>query len=162
MSPDPGSVLFVCLGNICRSPMAEAIFLHKARERGVHTRLVVDSAGTGAWHVGNRADPRTIEVAGRFGIEVPSIARQVRSPQDFDEFHWIIAMDRANHRDLLSLGAAKHRVHLMRSFDRTLGVDEATAEVPDPYYGEGDGFLRVFEMLDRACDGLLDRVLGEE
>ncbi len=151
----PTRLLFVCLGNICRSPMAEGIFLHLARQRGLSDRFSVDSAGTGAWHVGKRPDVRALHTAERFGIELPSIARQV-SPTDFEAFDLILAMDRSNRSDLERLGATNAR--LMRSFDATLRGDH---DVPDPYYGDGDGFVKVYEMLTRACDGLLDHLITQ-
>ena len=152
---DQTRLLFVCLGNICRSPMAEGIFLHTAKQKGLVERFVVDSAGTGAWHVGKRPDSRAIETSKRFGIELPSIARQV-TPDDFDAFDLILAMDRSNLADLEDLGATNAR--LMRSFDATLKGEH---DVPDPYYGDGDGFVRVYEMLTRACDGLIEHLIRD-
>ncbi|MCA9298480.1 MAG: low molecular weight phosphotyrosine protein phosphatase [Phycisphaerales bacterium] len=150
------SVLFVCLGNICRSPLAEAIFIHKADQQGVRDRFTIDSAGMGGWHAGERADPRSIQIGARYGIDVRSIARQV-TDKDVRRFDYLIAMDRSNASDLRELGAPKERVHLMRAFDP--GVKGA-ADVPDPYYGGPDGFQHVYEMLDAACDGLLEHLLG--
>jgi len=134
--------------------MAEGIFLHLAHGRGLADRFVVDSAGTGAWHVGKRPDGRAIETANRYGIELPSIARQV-SLNDFDSFDLILAMDRSNRSDLERLGATN--VRLMRSFDMALKGDH---DVPDPYYGDGDGFVKVYEMLTRACDGLIEHFVS--
>jgi protein-tyrosine phosphatase len=156
-------VLFVCLGNICRSPLAEGIFIHKAGARGVLDRFDIDSCGTGAWHAGEPADHRSIAIARRHGIALPSIARQLDPERDLARFHWLIAMDRSNVRNLLRAGAQPDRVHLMRSFDGSLtGRPEHEMEVPDPYDWPGDGFQSVFEMLDRACDGLLDVLLDED
>lgn len=153
------ALLFVCLGNICRSPLAEGLFIHLASERGEMQRFRVDSAGTGAWHVGKGADPRSIAVARAHGVHLPSIARQVEAESDFEGFDLILAMDRANRTDLLDLGAPRERVRLMRSFDPTLaGADERELDVPDPYYGPGDGFQRVYDMLLRATSGLLDEL----
>jgi len=149
---DQTRLLFVCLGNICRSPMAEGIFLHLANEKGLSDRFIVDSAGTGAWHVGKRPDSRALATANRFGIELPSVARQV-SPSDFEAFDLILAMDRSNRADLEDLGVTN--VRLMRSFDATLTGEY---DVPDPYYGDGDGFVKVYEMLTRACDGLIEHL----
>lgn len=158
-----GSLLFVCLGNICRSPLAEGLFIHLARERGVLDRFRVDSAGTGAWHVGKPADPRSIAVARTHGVHLPSVARQVDPESDFERFDLILAMDRSNRTDLLDLGAPRERVRLMRSFDPTLtGVPEHDLDVPDPYYGRGDGFQRVYEMLLRATTGLLEELVRSE
>lgn len=162
---DQTGVLFVCLGNICRSPLAEGVFLHLARQRGVQHRFRVDSAGTGRWHVGKRADPRSLAVARRAGIELPSIARQVDPETDFDPslggFHWLIAMDQANAADLIDLGAARERVRLLRSFDPSLaGKPDHAIEVPDPYFGGDRGFDDVFAMVHTACAGLLDHLLA--
>lgn len=155
-------VLFVCLGNICRSPLAEGIFLHLARARGLAERFDVDSCGTGAWHVGERADQRSIAVARRHGVELPSIARQLDPASDFDRFHWFIAMDRANVRSILTAGGPRERVRLMRSFDPSLaGREMADLDVPDPYDWHGDGFEDVYQMLLSACRGLLD-VLADD
>jgi protein-tyrosine phosphatase len=156
---DRTALLFVCLGNICRSPLAEGLFIHLARRRGVLDRYVVDSAGTGAWHVGKAADPRSIAVARANGVHLPSVARQVDPEADFERFDLILAMDRSNQTDLLALGAPRDRVRLMRSFDTTVtGAEGCDLDVPDPYYGPGDGFQRVYDMLYRASEGLLDRL----
>ena len=154
-------VLFVCLGNICRSPLAEGIFIAKARQSGVLDRFDVDSCGTGAWHVGERADHRSLAVAKRHGVELPSIARQL-AREDFDRFHWLIAMDRSNMHNLARAGAPLERMRLLRSFDPSLaGHHDADLEVPDPYDWPGDGFESVYQMIDRAADGLLKFLLDE-
>ncbi|MEZ6317889.1 MAG: low molecular weight protein-tyrosine-phosphatase [Phycisphaerales bacterium] len=103
---EPIGVLFVCLGNICRSPLAEGIFIHIARERGVLDRFRVDSAGTGGWHVGNPPDPRSVAVARKHGIELPSRARTFDDGlRESERFEWLIAMDRENEADMLARGA---------------------------------------------------------
>lgn len=150
------SVLFVCLGNICRSPLAEGVFLHLLEEEGLASRYRVDSAGTGAWHVGNLPDPRSREVASRNGITLPSRARQVED-RDFREFDLVVAMDRSNLGDLESLKArvgGDARLVLMRDFD----PDPGDGQVPDPYYGGPDGFDRVFDMVLRSARGLLEHL----
>lgn len=159
-TPEEGAtgVLFVCLGNICRSPLAEGVFIHLARERGVLDLFEVDSCGTGRWHVGKRADPRSLEVAERNGVHLPSIARQVEPRRDFERFEWLIAMDRSNRNHLLDAGAPEGRVHLLRAFDPELrGASEGELDVPDPYWDD-DGFERVFEMVRAGCGGLLERL----
>lgn len=166
MSSEDGSdrfgVLFVCLGNICRSPLAEAIFRHHAHQAGLAGRLDIDSAGTGHWHVGGKADSRSIEVGARHCVDVTSIARQVEPDDDFERFDLLIPMDESNKTTLIEWGARKERTPLMRSFDPGLvGKPDREIEVPDPYYGSGDGFQRVFDMLDVACRGLLEHVRGE-
>lgn len=150
----PMGVLFVCLGNICRSPLAEAIFLHKARQRGVLDRFRVDSAGLGGWHEGERADPRSIAVGAARGVEVLSIARKIRPESDFRAFDWLIAMDRANVEGLVRAGAAGERVRLMLSF-----APSPVPEVPDPYTGTPRDFEQVFDLLEPACVGLLEWLL---
>lgn len=151
---DTTGVLFVCLGNICRSPLAEGIFIHLARERGVLDRFRVDSCGTGGWHAGERADPRSIAVAAKHWIELPSIARQYNKRTDPAAFEWIIAMDRQNRTDLIKAGAPESQVRLMLSYH----PDPPTDGVPDPYYGGADGFDKVYEMLRVACERMLDEM----
>jgi len=153
-------VLFVCLGNICRSPMAEGVFIHQARERGVLDRFDVDSAGTGRWHIGAPPDLRAQAVCRRRGIELVSTARRIDPTTDFARFDLLLAMDRANRDALLRRGAPPEQVYLLRQFDpRTEGHQESGLEVPDPYFGDDDdetGFEAVLDLLERACAGLLD------
>jgi protein-tyrosine phosphatase len=149
----------VCLGNICRSPLALAVVDHHARGRGVRERIDLDSCGTGGWHAGDGADPRTIEIAARHGLELRHTARQVRPMVDFERFTLLLAMDRKNRRDLLAMGAPAAKVRLMRSFDPAHAqAGEDAPDVPDPYYGGEDGFEHVYQMLDRSARGLLDRL----
>ena len=148
-------VLFVCLGNICRSPTAEGVFRHKVREAGLEDRIEIDSAGTGDWHVGKAPDARTRAAALRRGYDLSSLrARQV-SAADFSRYDLILAMDHANLRDLKRLRAGTGTAELdlfLRHFD--LEIDE----VPDPYYGGDDGFEQVLDLVEQACDGLLMEV----
>ena len=149
------SVLFVCLGNICRSPLAEGVLDHLARLDGVD--LHVDSAGTGAWHVGEQADPRSRAVARANGIRLNGRARRVRD-QDLHEFDYVIAMDRANLSDLEAMHrsmSGSARLHLLREFDPDADGD---LEVPDPYYGGPSGFDEVFDMVERSCRALLAHI----
>lgn len=149
-------VLFVCLGNICRSPLAEGIFIHLAARRGVLERFRIDSAGTGGWHVGNPADPRSIAVAEKHGVHLPSRARTFDDgAAEGERFDWLIAMDRDNRETMLARGAPAERVHLMMSFHPSPPCDE----VPDPYYGGPDGFDVVYDMLTGACEGLLTHIM---
>ncbi|MEO0629302.1 MAG: low molecular weight protein-tyrosine-phosphatase, partial [Planctomycetota bacterium] len=120
MSSGPRRVLFVCLGNICRSPLAEGIFLHLASQRGVSGRFEIDSAGTGGWHVGNPADPRSIATAKKHGIKLPSRARVV-SADETDVWDLVLAMDRQNQSDLIQLGFDGSTVRLMREFEPGAG-----------------------------------------
>ncbi|GAB5495300.1 MAG: low molecular weight protein-tyrosine-phosphatase [Phycisphaerales bacterium] len=133
--------------------MAEGIFLHRATKRKLGHLFNVDSAGTGSWHVGSRPDPRAIATATKYGVELPSIARQV-TQDDFQEFDLLLAMDASNLSHLESMGAQNAK--LMRSYEPGAGAGQ---DVPDPYYGDGDGFERVYEMLVASCDGLIDSLI---
>jgi protein-tyrosine phosphatase len=143
------------MGNICRSPLAEGIFLHLAAQSGQRDRFEVDSAGIGDWHVGHEPDPRSQAVANKHGITLVCRARQIESPEDFENFDLLLAMDRQNHRDLISLSPSEHqgKIHLMREYDPEGGNK---AEVPDPYYGGPRGFDDVYQMLYRSCEKLLE------
>jgi len=145
-------ICFVCLGNICRSPTAEAIFTRDVERAGLADRFVIDSAGTGDWHVGARAHGETRRVASARGVEIGHRARCFE-PADFDRFDWVVAMDRSNQSDLLKRApdlASRAKVQLFRPFDPEVGSDD---EVPDPY-SQG-GFDAVFEICERASAGLL-------
>lgn len=153
---DSTGVLFVCMGNICRSPVARCIFERLVAERGVGARFRIDSCGTGGWHAGEGADPRSVEIAARHGLELAHVARKLRPAVDFDEFDLLLAMDLENRRELLRHGAPPERVRLLRAFDPELqGLPDERLQVPDPYYGGDDGFLSMYRMLDAACRGLL-------
>lgn len=148
-------LLFVCLGNICRSPTAEGVMRAKLLQAGLSDRVQIDSAGTGAWHVGKQPDPRTREAAALRGYDLqPLRARQVEVA-DFQRFDLILAMDQSNLRDLRQLrpanGSAELDLFLRRGGLRTL-------EVPDPYYGGSDGFEQVLDMVEQACDNLIAQI----
>jgi len=148
-------VLFVCLGNICRSPLAEAIFKHKVKENDKQDHIVADSCGTAPYHVGEDPDSRSVEVAEENGIEIFHSGRQLNI-RDFFDFDHILAMDNSNLSDILSLkpAGATAEIHLMRDFD----PNQDNAEVPDPYYGGKKGFQNVFDILDRSIDGFSSEV----
>jgi len=147
------SVLFICLGNICRSPLAEGIFTHLVDQRGLSDQFHIDSCGTGSWHVGKPPDPRSVLVASKYGLDLSHLrARQFDHDRDPHKFDWLIPMDRANHDDIVAMGSPAEKVRLMRSFDPTL---KSPSDVPDPYYGGDDGFDKVYEMLMRSCEGML-------
>ena len=149
----PTRVLFICLGNICRSPAAEGVFLHLLEREGLQDAFEVDSAGTGSWHLGNRADPRMRSAASRRGIQLPSRARQLE-PDDLTRFDHILAMDEDNLSAIRAL-ARRHpvsaRVAPITAHCRRLQA----REIPDPYYGGADGFDHVLDLLEDACEGLL-------
>jgi len=154
MSQPKISLCFVCLGNICRSPTAEGVMKELVSEAGLEDAFFIDSAGTGAYHEGERADPRSRAGALRRGVELTSIARQFQL-EDFDTFDYILAMDRANRRDLARLARSEldaRKVHMLRSFEPDAGND---LDVPDPYQGGPAGFAHVFDLCRSACGGLL-------
>ncbi len=152
-TPGLHRVLFVCSGNICRSPLAEAIFKSLAQKAGLDSRFVVDSAGTHGFHEGDQADPRTRRVGRKHGLDVDSIARPVVD-EDFDRFDLIIAMDRGHRRELMARAGAGREaaIRLMREFD----PGSRDHDVADPYYGGEDGFETMYSVLLPACRGLLD------
>lgn len=144
------------MGNICRSPLAEGLFLHKINERGVAHLFSVDSCGTGEWHLGKRPDHRALEVARQNGFTLPSRARQIHRG-DFDRFDFIVCMDEENRSQLLGLGAPKDKVCLLLEFD----PNATMREVPDPYFGDQQEFELIHQLIDTATDGLLDTLLRE-
>lgn len=142
-------VLFVCLGNICRSPLAEGLLIDLASRRGLEDRLVIDSAGTAAYHVGELADARTRNLLSRRGIHYQGCARRV-TDADFAKFDHILAMDASNARTLRARCPERHQSKVRKMLDPVGGAD-----VQDPYYGGGDGFERNARELDRALDAWL-------
>lgn len=161
----PFGVLFVCLGNICRSPTAEAVFRDAVQKRGLTSAFKIDSAGTIDYHEGNPADPRMKNAAKKRGIEITSISRPI-SPTDFNEFDLILAMDKQNKADILKAfedwkvkyslpDEANKKVKLMCSYCKEC----KETEVPDPYYGGPQGFEKVLDILKDACESLLDEIV---
>jgi len=160
MAHDPIRVCFVCLGNICRSPTAEGVMRHLVSAMGLDERFYVDSAGTAAYHVGERADARAREFARARGITLESRARQFQD-EDFTRFDVVLAMDGENLADLRALPGAQDFAGQLRL---TLDFDPAAqsgAEVPDPYYGGDRGFEHVLDLCEAACRGLIDHLRDE-
>ncbi len=158
----PIRVLFVCTGNICRSPMAEGVFRHLVREAGLEERFEIDSAGIGAWHEGEPPDERATAAAAQRGITLTGAARQVR-PADLRDFDYVLAMDSENLGALQRLGrrvAPDAELRLFREFDPEATPHEPP-EVPDPYYGGARGFDVVYGMVERAGRGLLAHIREE-
>jgi protein-tyrosine phosphatase len=155
--PDQVSVLFVCLGNICRSPTAEGVFRQLVTEQGMTEHLHIDSCGTGNWHIGKSPDARAMAAADRRGVDISDLrARQIKA-EDLDRFDYVLVMDRQNLADVRDIwhqnGGTEPRLFLEFG-------ESGQAEVPDPYYGGEDGFERVLELIHEASQGLLEDIRG--
>jgi protein-tyrosine phosphatase len=148
-------VLFICMGNICRSPTAEGVFRHKVKNADLEDQFIIDSAGTHAYHVGNPPDSRAQYAARKRDIDLSSQRARRVTTEDFLAFDYVIAMDESNRRDLLSICPAgyEERIHLFLDF-----ADSKESEVPDPYYGQGRGFEIVLNLVEDAADGLLEHI----
>jgi protein-tyrosine phosphatase len=149
-------VLFVCLGNICRSPTAEAVMAQLVAKAELEHAIELDSAGTGAWHAGSPPDERATAAAAARGIDMRGSARQV-TVEDFERFDLLLAMDVDNHRNLRDLAPhadAAAKVRMLREFDPAAAA-AVSLDVPDPYYGGEDGFDHVLDLVEAACAGLL-------
>lgn len=145
-------VLFVCLGNICRSPTADAVFNTMVKDAGLSASIEVDSAGTGDWHIGHAPDPRTQKAAAQQGYDMSHLRARLVSEQDFHEFDYILAMDAQNLADLEAMKPAQCRATLGLFLDYADGDEQY---VPDPYYGGEDGFAAVLSLVERGAKGLL-------
>lgn len=153
-------VLFVCLGNICRSPAGEGIFKHLVHEKGLDKRFVIDSAGTSGWHSGDLPDRRMREHGSKRGYRFDSRSRKFSS-SDFDDFDYILAMDDNNYYDIQALVPdidSQQKIHRMTDFLQRIQHDH----VPDPYYSGSDGFEFVLDLLEDACEGLLNSILEND
>jgi protein-tyrosine phosphatase len=154
-------LLFVCMGNICRSPTAEGVMRGLLREQRLEQLVEVDSAGTGAWHLGSPPDERATAAARSRGVTLEGAARVV-TPSDFEDFDLILAADRRNLGELRAAApaGARARLHLLREFDpASRGAPDL--DVPDPYYGGPDGFEHVLDLVDAACRGVLDALRAD-
>ena len=147
------SVLFVCMGNICRSPTAEGVFRHFVKEAGLADRIRIDSAGTHAYHIDEPADRRASAAAERRGYSLDDIrARRVQA-EDFESFDYIVAMDRLNHVTLINQADAEHHDKIRLFLDFAPGPED---DVPDPYFGGATGFEQVLDLVEEASRGLLE------
>jgi len=149
-------IVFICTGNICRSPAAENIFRHRAEAEGLLPELEIDSAGTGGWHEGEAPDARSAAALRHAGYPVDGRARPLRA-RDYGAFDLFVCMDRTHVREVVDRGAPRERVVLIRHFDDTRSHDD----VPDPYYGGHEGFTEMIAMLEASMDGLFARVREE-
>lgn len=145
-------ILIVCTGNICRSPLAEAVLRHKIQTAGRQADIVVDSAGTHGYHVGERPDPRTLKIADMNGIPTTGITARKVHNSDFEDFDLILGMDEGHVRHLknISSGDYHHKIHLFMDY-----AGQGAIDVPDPYYGGFEGFEEIFEMIERAAKNLV-------
>ena len=149
------NVLFVCLGNICRSPIAQGVLEEVIRAEGLETEISVDSAGTGAWHIGEPPDARGRESAKRRGYDLESQRARRLDPEDCEKFDYILAMDEENYRKVSALcRRSTAEVRLLLDY----APDSPVREVPDPYYGGPEGFDHVLDLVESAAKGLLDDI----
>lgn len=151
------SVLFICLGNICRSPLAEGIFGAVVAEHGAADAFLLDSAGTGAWHLGSAPDPRSIAIAARHGLDISRQRARKVTAEDFDRFDLILGMDRSNIDELCRIAPeeALRKIHLFMDF-----AEDRQIDVPDPYYGGPEGFADVYRMVRTASEALAGKLLA--
>jgi protein-tyrosine phosphatase len=150
------SVLFVCMGNICRSPTAHGIFRRLVEQEGLADHILIDSAGTHAYHIGKPPDERAQATALKRGFDLSDLRARQAAARDFEEYDYVLAMDRENHEILASLCPAgyEERLSLFLAYAPDLGIEE----VPDPYWGGEQGFEQVFDMLEAASLGLLEEI----
>ena len=150
------SVLFVCMGNICRSPTAEGVFRHLVQNEGLHHHIITDSAGTHAYHIGEQPDRRAQATATSRGIDLSDLRARRVTKEDFERFHYVLAMDSDNYSILADICPAgkEERLKMFLEF----APDLAISEVPDPYYGGSRGFEQVFDMVEVASRGLLQDI----
>ncbi|MDX1949574.1 MAG: low molecular weight protein-tyrosine-phosphatase [Rickettsiales bacterium] len=153
-------ILFVCLGNICRSPTAQGIFEHFIKNKNLEHKISVDSAGTSGWHKGSPPDRRSIEHAANRGYDLTRQKSRQIEFSDFFEFDLIIAMDKANYEDLKQVAPREER-HKIKLFLREYGDNKFIQEVPDPYHKGSDGFEEVLDLLESACLNLIEELERE-
>ncbi len=152
-------VLFVCMGNICRSPTAEGVFRHHVQQKDLEKQFFIDSAGTHSYHVGSRPDKRSQQAAGLRGVDISRLRARRVTDKDYEFFDYILAMDNANYRDLADSapGQYQHKISLFLSYAQ----DKKETEVPDPYYGGLKGFEHVLDLVSAASQGLLEELIDK-
>ena len=156
------SVLFVCLGNICRSPTAHAVFQSMVQTRALAEQVTVDSAGTGDWHLGHAPDRRTSAVAAERGYPMDDLRARLVEPGDFEQFDYIVAMDEEHLANLRAMCPADYHGNLGLFLDYSVNPEYAdTNAVPDPYYGGDNGFTLVLDLVEDASAGLLDHIAAQ-
>ena len=151
-------IMFICTGNICRSPLAHAVFEHLVKQEGLENKIEIESSGTGAWHVGEQADSRMRRTASDHGVRLNHRSRQLHR-KDLSDYDLLLTMDLHNYRDTLALCRSeeeRHKVRMFRDYDPEEGGD-----VPDPWYGGMDGFEIVWHIVFRTCTSLLDEIRKE-
>jgi len=153
------SVLFVCLGNICRSPLAEGVFRHIVEQQGLSDRVTTDSAGTGGWHTGEAPDKRSIAVAAQHGIDLTKLKARQINKRDFATFDLILGMDASNVTNIrrIAPNESRERVHLFSALTLSQSFD-----VPDPYYGDASDFERVYHMISEGCVSLAEMLKSSD
>ena len=147
-------VLFVCMGNICRSPLAQGVFEDVLRREGLEGEVSVDSAGTGAWHVGSSPDERALSAASLRGVDISSQRARHVTPEDCENFDYVLTMDEENYRAVAGLCRGSAVVRPFLDF----ATDSSETAVPDPYYGGPDGFEHVLDLVEEASEGLLEDI----
>ena len=151
------NVLFVCLGNICRSPTAHGVFEEIVNQHNLQHRIIVDSAGTAGWHIGKAPDSRSCSTALDYGYDLSALRSRKVSLSDFSKFDYILAMDQSNFEDLKDIEPDAYQGTLSLLLD--YADNSNLQEVPDPYYGDGDGFKEVLLMIEQASKGLFDHII---
>jgi protein-tyrosine phosphatase len=157
-TPGATCVLMVCMGNICRSPTAEAVLRQRLRAAGLHRQVAVDSAGMIDQHRGSPPDPRAIRHAARRGYDLSALRARVVEPVDFERFHWMLAMDSENLHWLRKQQPTGSAARLSALLEHAPGLGET--DVPDPYYGSPEGFERVLDLIEAGCDGFVRHLLA--
>ncbi len=157
-------ILFVCLGNICRSPLAEGILRKIVQQKGLEQFINIESAGTGHWHIDQAPDIRTQQIAHKYGIDISDHRGQQVSPKMLEKFHYLVAMDEENFHNLRKMfdrqrNSSNAKIIMMREFDPM--TSNKTAAVPDPYYGGINGFEEIYQILDRSCQNFVEHLTTE-